>query len=109
MSRTKLIILVLAILVALAVVYFTYVTPAQGSTLGAPGTTTQLAQVQPLPTPGSGAQRASGDEDPQRVAARQRYTLRVFAAGGAIGLVIIFLVARYGNRKHAERMKELHG
>lgn len=109
-SSSKLLIFILAIIVALVVVYFYFVAPAsaQGAINASPwpDNTVTLAQVSPLPA-NPATLPADVEEDPEAVAARNRFALRVFAVGGALGLVLIYLVAKYGNRKRRENMDKL--
>lgn len=109
-SRSKLMIMILAIIVAIIVIYFQFVAPAaaQGAMVVDPSTmTVTIAQVSPVPANPATLNPTGDEQDPERAAARNKFFLKVFGVGAAIGIMIIYLVAKYANRKRRERLEDL--
>lgn len=111
-SSSKLMIFILAIIVLLFVVYFQFIAPASAhgaiDAASYPNLmTTPLAQVAPLPANPATLDPMGDETDPDRAAARNIFFLRVFGAGAAVGVVIIYLIAKYGNRKRREKLEAL--
>lgn len=96
-SPSKRIILILAIFVALLVIYLWYVQPALAQPQG----------VQPLPANPAVMQQPAADEDPATAQARTWYSIRVYGVGMAAGIVFLYFLARWANRKRAERLERM--